>query len=53
MKQQVYLLIERYKGELGLTRSGSRMCLSNDTLYVLSYLEKISPTMFMLKDPGK
>jgi hypothetical protein len=55
MKQQVDLLMSVTKGQLGLTRSGARMCLSNDTLYVLSYLEEISPTMFMfmLKDPCK
>ena len=40
MKQQVYLLIEHYKGELGLTRRGSRMCLSNDTLYCAELFRK-------------
>jgi hypothetical protein len=41
MKQQIYLLIERYKAESGLTPKGIAMCLSNDTLDVLSLLEKI------------
>jgi hypothetical protein len=41
MKQQTYLLIERYKAGIETDPKGSRVCLSNDTLNVLSLLEKI------------